>query len=173
MAGSRSRISTWAARLQTCTLNHRVSASPPGRPGISLGSLPHSTRLPRSRCQAAFMERPGICFGKVTQRSRAGAGVCLPGRRVVPGDTAVCKGWVCTGSLCLCESQCTCAQGSRRVQRPPCAFVHSSVSVRSGRSWAPACICVSISRPLNLGDLGRVYLGAAPLLRPCPSPPWA
>lgn len=30
------------------------------------------------------MEGPGICFVKVTWRLRAGAGVYLPGRRVVP-----------------------------------------------------------------------------------------
>ena len=35
------------------------------------------------------MERPGICFVKVTRRLGAGGGVCLPGRHMVPGDTAV------------------------------------------------------------------------------------
>lgn len=47
------------------------------------------------------MERPGICFVKVTRRLGAGAGMCLPDRRVVPGDMAVLWGWVCKEGLCM------------------------------------------------------------------------
>lgn len=86
------------------------------------------------------MERPGICFVKVTRRLGAGGGVCPPGRHTVPGDIAVCGAGLQRGSVYVGVQGCVCVLLSPHVLTLVCVdlCVCAGVSVLES-AW----ICVS------------------------------
>lgn len=96
------------------------------------------------------MERPGICFVKVTQRLKAGTGVCLPGRRVVPGGTAV---W---------GAEYVRVWGRGRSVCPWASHVDISVALHiclcEQELGAHGCLCASLCLCvfLSLGDFMRL-----------------
>ena len=90
------------------------------------------------------MERPGICFVKVTRRLGAGGGVCLPGRHMVPGDTAVRGAGLQGGSVYVGVQGSVCVLWSPHVHTLVCVDLCVCVCVCGVSVLESAWICVSM-----------------------------
>lgn len=86
------------------------------------------------------MERPGICFVKVTRRLGAGSGVCLPGRHMVPGDTAVCGAGLQGGSVYVGVQGGVCMLWSPHVRT--LVYVDLCVVSVLESAWICVSMCV-------------------------------
>lgn len=95
------------------------------------------------------MERPGICFVKVTRRLGAGGGVCLPGRHMVPGDTAVRGAGLQGGSVYVGVQGSVCVLWSPHVHTLVC--VDLCVCVRGLCVGVCLDLCVYVCVTLGEG----------------------